>query len=459
MKNKKNKVNAKTKVNNVKQLKGDKSLTDILPNEFLLRMQAVLGEEYDDFLSALNQPKQSAIFVNNKISVDKFKQIANFDIVPVAYEKCGFYVNQKLGKHPLHHAGAFYVQEPSAMFTVNAHQFRGDEIVLDMCAAPGGKTIQLANRVPNGVVVSNEIDKERCGILFSNIERMGLKNVIVTGDTPQNIGAAYAGCFDVVLVDAPCSGEGMFRRGEQVIKEWNKTLPQMCAERQTQILSAANDALKQNGFLIYSTCTYSLEENEKMVKSFAEQYNYKICKINADLPRGIDLLEAVRLYPHKVKGEGQFVAVLQKTSACDLTPAATLHMKNCSLANQFAKSCCGNDFDCVEYGNFAYISPNKNLIKRGVNYYSVGVRVGCVKDKRFEPAHNFFSAYGKDFKIKCDFDFNAVDVSKYLKGETLDLDLPDGWGTFLINGCPVGGFKMSDGKFKNHYPKGLRSFN
>lgn len=457
MKYKKSKLNAKINTSVNKPADDNRPLTEILPNKFLNSMKVILGDEFNDFLSALNQPKQSAIFVNNKISVDKFKQIVDFEIEPVPYENRGFYVNQKLGKHPLHHAGAFYVQEPSAMFTVNAHQFKGDELVLDMCAAPGGKSIQLANRVPNGVVVSNEINRERCGILFSNIERMGLKNVIVTNDTPQNIGEAYAGCFDVVLVDAPCSGEGMFRRGEQVVKEWNKTLPQMCADRQKQILDSADKALKQNGYLIYSTCTYSLEENEQTVKAFAEKYNYKLCKIDADLPRGIDMPEAVRLYPHKVKGEGQFVAVLQKAGENDSVSSANLHTKNCSLASQFVQSCCGVNLDCMEYGNFAYIVPNTNLIKRGVNYYSLGVRVGCVKDKRFEPAHNFFSAFGGDFKIKYNLDFGSTEVLKYLKGETVDINLPDGWGAFLINGCAVGGFKMAGGKFKNHYPKGLRS--
>lgn len=429
------------------------------PQEFLQSMQSILGEEYEQFLSSLNEPKQSAIFVNSKIDLQKFKQVADFKIEPIAYEKNGFYVEQKLGRHPLHHAGAIYVQEPSAMFTVNAHQFKGDEFVLDMCAAPGGKSIQLANRIPYGVLVSNEINPERCGILFSNIERMGLKNVVVTNDTPANIATAYANTFDVVLVDAPCSGEGMFRRGEQVVKEWNKNLPLMCAKRQIEILEQANKALKQNGFLIYSTCTYSIEENENVINQFLATHNYKLVEINADLPRGIKMKEAVRLYPHKVRGEGQFVAVLQKLEENNLTCNSNLKLKPSPSAKAFVKQYCNSldELNIVEYGNFAYYVKNLDMIKRGVNYYSLGVRIGDIKEKRFEPTHNLFTAFGANFKNKLDVEPNSDIATKYLKGETFDVDLPDGFGTFLIAGCATGGFKVASQRFKNHYPKGLRN--
>ena len=216
-----------------------------LDSTFLSNMQAILGNEYDDFINSLSLPNEKAIFVNNnKISTEQFENCVDFSISPIAYEKAGFYVgNAKLGRHPLHHAGAFYVQEPSSMFTVNSYNFKGDERVLDMCASPGGKSIQIANRIPNGLLVSNEIDKARSSILFSNIERMGLKNVIVTNDTPQNIATAYANCFDVCLVDAPCSGEGMFRKGEDMVASWNPNLNAMCAARQKEILTEANKAL------------------------------------------------------------------------------------------------------------------------------------------------------------------------------------------------------------------------
>ena len=246
-----------------------------LPNAFLKRMQNILGRDYEKFLSSLNEREVKSIFVNNnKISVKNFKNVVNFSISPINYEKNGFYVdNEKRGKHPLHHAGAFYIQEPSAMFTVNAYKFRGNEKVLDMCAAPGGKTIQIANRLNGGVLVSNEINAARCKVLYSNVERMGLKNVIITNDLPKNLAKAYANTFDVCLVDAPCSGEGMFRRGEDVVSEWNENLPKMCSVRQLEILESANKCLKQHGTLIYSTCTYSYEENEGVITEFLKRHN------------------------------------------------------------------------------------------------------------------------------------------------------------------------------------------
>ena len=231
---------------------------------FLNRMKSILGEDYAQFLASLEEPSVKSIYVNeNKISVENFLKIIDFSTEQISYEKAGFYVdNDKKGRHPLHHAGAFYMQEPSAMFTINALKFKGDEKVLDMCAAPGGKSIQIANRIPNGVLVSNEIVKSRSEILFSNIERMGLRNVIISNDTPENIGNAYGNCFDVCVVDAPCSGEGMFRKGADITAQWNENLDEMCAIRQLEILSHADKTLKQGGYLIYSTCTYSIKENE-----------------------------------------------------------------------------------------------------------------------------------------------------------------------------------------------------
>ena len=234
---------------------------------FFDRMKDILGDEFDDFKESLNQPIQKSVYVNqNKIATEDFKKIVDFSLEQIPYEKNGFYVdNEKRGRHPLHHAGAFYMQEPSAMFTVNAIELNGDERVLDMCSAPGGKSIQIANRIPNGVLVSNEIVKSRAEILFSNIERMGLKNVIISNDSPANIAKAYGNTFDVVLVDAPCSGEGMFRRGEDVVKEWYPEINEKCACRQLEILNEADKTLKQGGKLIYSTCTYSVLENEDVI--------------------------------------------------------------------------------------------------------------------------------------------------------------------------------------------------
>lgn len=427
---------------------------------FLSRMKELLGVDFDKFVESLKNPIEKSIYVNeNKISIEEFKKIVDFHIEQIPYEKTGFYVdNVKKGRHPLHHAGAFYMQEPSAMFTINAINFNGDERVLDMCAAPGGKTIQIANRIPNGVLVSNEFVKARGDILYSNVERMGLKNVIVANDSPQNIAEAYGDCFDVCVVDAPCSGEGMFRRGEDVSSQWNENLSEMCARRQLEILECADKTLKQGGKLIYSTCTYSKTENEDVVKTFLEKHDYEMLNINHPFSRGIGLEESVRLYPHENRGEGQFVAVLLKKAENHNSCYSGQKLTNSKITNDFLQSQTNIQAKFVDYKDFSYYTPCEELVKKHVNYVSIGVRLGRVENKRFEPYHHLFTAFGKNFKINMNLDFNDLRVEKYLRGDTFDADLNDGFGAILINNCPLGGFKISKGKFKNYYPKGLRNF-
>ncbi len=429
---------------------------------FLSRMQELLKDEYPNFLSALNMEAQKGIVVNtSKITVKNFGQIADFKIEPISYDSAGFYIQEKLGKHPLHHAGAFYIQEPSAMFTVNCTTFSGSENVLDMCASPGGKSIQIANRIPNGTLVSNEINKSRCEVLYSNIERMGLKNVIIANDSPENIASAYQNCFDVVLVDAPCGGEGMFRRGEDVVKTWNASLKDMCASRQLNILLQADKALKQGGKLIYSTCTYSYEENEGVIKQFLAIRNYKLVNINFPFDRGVGLVETVRLYPHKVRGEGQFVALLIKlgenTTANSPAFKPQKFDKEMQIANKFIEKTLKNKHNLIKFGNFYYIPANTALIRPNVNYLSVGVRAGEVRKGVFVPNHYLFSAFGSEAVNQIELNFNSLEAKKYIRGETLNVNGNyDGYGAIIFNGCPIGGFKLSNGQFKNHYPKGLR---
>ena len=344
------------------------------------------------------------------------------------------------------------------MFTVNAYNFKGDEYVLDMCAAPGGKSIQIANRIPNGLLVSNEINKKRSEVLYSNIERMGLKNVIVTNDTPERVATAYSNCFDVCLVDAPCSGEGMFRKGEDMVENWNPGLNEQCATRQLEILEQANKALKHNGILIYSTCTYSKLENEDVVTNFINKHNYELVTIESNFPRGVGMPEVVRLYPHKVKGEGQFVAVLRKKEENLSFPTMKFKLHTHRKTNDLLKSEFGLNIDSVEYKNFSYFVKDVNMIKRDINYLSLGVRLFDLSNKDMVPFHNLFTAFGSEIKNTISLKLADIEVKKYLRGETLELNLNEGYGAILIENCAVGGFKVSKGKFKNYYPKGLRNF-
>jgi len=431
-----------------------------LNEHFLDNMKQILGSDYESFLASLNEKNEKAIFINtNKLSVDSFLKCVDFKISSVPYEKNGFYVGQqKLGRHPLHHAGAFYIQEPSAMFTVNAYNFKGDETVLDLCSAPGGKSIQIANRIPNGILVSNEINKKRSEILFSNIERMGLKNVIITNDEPKNVSNAYANTFDVVLVDAPCSGEGMFRKGEDMVESWNPSLNQMCADRQLEILENANISLKQGGILIYSTCTYSKLENEDVVNTFISKHNYEFVKFTHCFATGINMPSAARLYPHIVKGEGQFVVVLKKKEENTELPTSRLKIQKHLKTENFLKSEFNLNVQAYEYKNYSYYISDLNMIKRNVNYVSLGVRLCDVSQKDISPFHNLFTAFGCEMKNVINLNHSDNLTQKYLRGETFDVDVCDGYGAVLINNCAVGGFKVSKGKLKNYYPKGLRNF-
>ena len=432
-----------------------------LENTFLQRMHNILGNEYGEFLSSLDKNEQKGIFINNhKINTEKFEEIVDFPISPVPYEKSGFYIdNIKLGRHPLHHAGAFYVQDPSAMFTVNALNFKGDEMVLDMCASPGGKSIQIANRIPNGILISNEIVKSRAQILYSNVERMGLDNVLITNEEPKNIALAYAGEIDVCLVDAPCSGEGMFRRGEEITKSWNVNLPKMCSIRQLEILEEANKCLKENGYLIYSTCTYSIEENEDVVRAFMAKHDYELINIEYPFSRGVGLNETVRLYPHKVKGEGQFVALMKKLEKNNLCSNDRLNLKENKKIKNFLKKITNFNKKVYNYKNFSFIIKDLNMVKKDINYLSIGVLIGVDKKNYIDINHYLFSAFGAEFKNHIEFEYNDPNVLKYLRGEMIDVSGDEGYGAIIVSGCPLGGYKISNGKFKNLYPKGLRNFN
>ena len=431
-----------------------------LKQEFLDRMKNLLGNKFDCFCEKLNEPIQKAIFVNeNKMPVEKFAKIVDFPIEPIEYERAGFYVDsEKKGRHALHHAGAFYIQEPSAMFTVNSIKFSGDEKVLDMCASPGGKSIQIANRITNGVLVSNEINPARCETLVSNIERMGLKNVVITCDKPEKIGKAYANYFDVCLVDAPCSGEGMFRRGDEVSSQWNSGLEDLCQQRQLEILEHANKTLKQNGILIYSTCTYSQKENEDVVTLFMQKHNYQLQDISYPNSRGIGLPQAVRLYPHENKGEGQFVAVLKKIEENEEIGSSVLKLQKSKFAKDFLQTNTNLSCDVFELKNNCFIVRDLSSLKKDVNYMRIGVKVGEMKNKRFEPDHNLFSAFGLNFKNKLELDFKDENVKKYLHGDAFEVEIEDGYGSIIVNGCSLGGFKVVNGVLKNHYHKGLRNF-
>lgn len=447
-----------------------------LPIDYSERMKIVLGDEYDAYISAMNEPPVRAFRVNtDKISLKEFEKINVFSKAKIPYVENGFYLEyNKIGNHPFHHAGMIYVQEPGAMAPAECIEINPDWKILDMCAAPGGKSTQLKNKLgENGVLVSNEIIPSRCKILTGNIERLGLRNTVTTCMDTARLAKTFPKTFDMIMVDAPCSGEGMFRKEEIAIDEWNTENVKKCAERQAEILENASLALKNGGYIIYATCTFSLEENEMTVNSFLQNHpEFEIIPVRESVKNntvdGINyegcvcenISYARRFYPHKSKGEGQFMAVLHNM----LEPS---HSKNKSATKQakidpvvfdFLSDTLENynkSFVMMNNGNPVYFIPDFDVTD--IKAFSCGVTIGEIKKNYILPHHQFFMAMGKDFKRKINLSVNCDEIKKYLHGEEFETDCKNGWAVVTVEGCSLGGVKVVNGRAKNHYPKGLRT--
>lgn len=447
-----------------------------LPIEFQERMKTLLGDEYDDFLKSYDEKPIRAFRVNTeKISLEDFQKLNIFSQDKIPYVENGFYFDYDgIGNHPYHHAGMFYIQEPAAMVPVESIDIQPEWTVLDLCAAPGGKSSQIKNKLgENGVLVSNEIVPSRCKILTGNMERMGFKNTVTTCMHPQKLSKEFPETFDMIMVDAPCSGEGMFRKEEIAIDEWTPENVKMCAERQVEILDCAVKMLKDGGYIVYSTCTFSLEENEMMVDSFLKNYpEFELVPttervrenttdgINFDGCKCKNLNYTRRCYPHKTKGEGQFVAVLHNTNEC-YGNASGIESKKEKIDKTVIDFL--ND-TLVDYetnnvmmynGNPVYFTPDFPIRKGSA--FACGVTIGEIRKNYIQPHHQFFMAMGTNFKRKINLTADSDEIKKYLHGEEFNTDCPNGWAVVMVEGCTVGGVKVSNGKAKNHYPKGLRT--
>ena len=286
-----------------------------LPIDFENRMKNLLGDEFETYKGSLEEDPVRSFRVNtDKISLEDFNKINIFNTEKIPYSPTGFYFNfDKIGNHPYHHAGMIYVQEPGAMAPAECIDIEPDWKVLDMCAAPGGKTTQIAGRMMGeGFLLCNEINPKRAKILSRNMERMAVSNALVTNEHPANLAKRFPGFFDRVLVDAPCSGEGMLRREPQIAEEWTEENVLACADRQLKILDSAAMALREGGVLVYSTCTFAPEENEETVAAFLQEHP-EFTTEAVDAPWFTPAGEgAFRLWPHKLEGEGHYLAVFRK---------------------------------------------------------------------------------------------------------------------------------------------------
>ncbi len=458
-----------------------------LPKEFKNRMKSILSDDYDRFIEAFeDESAVRSLRVNClKTDTDDFQKHCAFDIEPMSFCAEGFlFHREKIGADPLHHAGAYYVQDPGAMCTLLAaeHLMKKGMRIIDLCAAPGGKSSQLlAYGGEGGILVSNEIDRKRCRILRGNLERMGAERCVLTNTDTAALADEFGSFFDFVVCDAPCSGEGMMRKYEAAVREWSVENVLMCAERQREILDNAARLTAPEGYLLYSTCTFSLEENEMAVDAFLERHpDFEIIPaspaVKAVTAEGIDfnssrkeLSQCRRFYPHISPGEGQFMCLMQKRADGEVysvkkkknkkeKPALLpLSKEQWAVVERFFKD---NTTLCVKAEDFCLVGEDV-MLKRDLpvpaSCVFSGVCAGNIIKGRFEPHHHLFSALGKSFKRRVYLSASSPEVQAYLSGEVIDTDVREnGWCCVFVEGCPLGGGKIVDLKVKNHYPKGLR---
>ncbi|MBQ9116272.1 MAG: RsmB/NOP family class I SAM-dependent RNA methyltransferase, partial [Clostridia bacterium] len=455
-----------------------------LPEKYVCRMKMLLGEEYSMYEQAMETAPSRGFRVNTeKISIEDFERINIFGSERIPYVENGFYLDYdgKIGNHPYHHAGMIYVQEPAAMAPAECVDLSPDWWVLDMCAAPGGKSTQLKNKLgADGVLVSNEIISSRCRILTGNVERLGLTNTVTTCMDTAKLSEEFPEVFDLIMVDAPCSGEGMFRKEEIAIDEWSEENVLMCASRQAEILENAAKALRGGGYIIYATCTFSLEENEMTVDAFLRRHpEFEIVPVKKEVELATspglcfegctceNISYARRFYPHKGRGEGQFMAVLhsklQPTPRCERMEKNDIDRKSgkehrskgdnvdkgkrgamkhsesgaedVSAVNKFlSDTLIDHKTDAVKIynGNPVYFSSSIE-IRRGVAF-SCGVCIGEIRKGYIQPHHQFFMAMGKNFKRKIELGKSEIELSKYLHGESFDTSCDDGWAVVTVHG-------------------------
>ena len=428
----------------------------MLPEAFLRRIKAQLGEEYDQFLQSLERPRAVALRFN---PLKGTAPSLPFTGAAVPWEPQGYYYDplSRPGLHPYHEAGVYYLQEASAMSAVALLDPQPGERVCDLCAAPGGKSTQIADRLMgHGFLLSNEWSPKRAKILSQNIERMGVSNALVTNETADHLARLLPDYFDKVLIDAPCSGEGMFRKEEAAITDWSQETVEMCARRQAEILDAGARLLRPGGRLVYSTCTFAPEENELTVEAFlARNPDFSLEPVSASwfTPAGPGQF---RLWPHKLLGEGHFVAVLRKRGEQTVADAPRDGEKLPKEWLEFARDLnirlpAGK---AVLFGSTLYWAPEATPALKGLKVLRPGLELGELKKGRFEPAHAL-ALWLTDCSRSLSLSAEGSEIRAYLHGDVLPCD-QKGWCLVKAGEFSIGWGKSDGNQLKNHYPKGLR---
>ena len=428
----------------------------MLPEAFLQRMEAQLGSEYPAFLKSLERPRAVALRFN---PMKGERPVLPFVGAPVPWEPEGFYYDPETrpGLHVYHEAGVYYLQEASAMAPVALLDPKPGERVCDLCAAPGGKTTQIAGRMlGRGFLVCNEINPKRAKILSRNIERMGVANALVTNEHPQTLASRFPGFFDRVLVDAPCSGEGMFRKEEAAVTDWSRETVQMCARRQREILDSAARLVRPGGRLVYSTCTFAPEEDEETVAAFLESHP-EFTPEPVEAPWFVPGENAsYRMWPHKLLGEGHFAAVLRKTQGESGEVPACPGEKCPKAWESFAKELDITlpEGKAVSFGQSLYWAPMELPELNRLKVLRPGLELGTERKGRFEPAHAL-ALWLKTCAVTESFPPESPEMKAYLHGDVVPSG-KRGWCLVQTGGYAIGWGKGDGSVLKNHYPKGLR---
>ena len=466
------------------------TITELLSPAFLSRMQNMLGDEYESFLKSYEAPRTYGLRVNTaKISCDEFERIVPFPVTPIPWISNGYFYPEDVRPSfcPLYQAGLFYLQEPSAMTPASCLPVTPGENVLDLCAAPGGKATALGAMLNgSGLLVANDISASRARALLRNIELFGITNAFVTNETPAHLGKHFPEFFHKILLDAPCSGEGMFRKDRKMVKAWEEHGPEFFVKIQRSIITQAAQMLKPGGMLLYSTCTFSPEENEQTIEFLLQEYpQFKICDIKgyegfsdgilkASLSGNEQLKKTIRIFPHKMEGEGHFIALLKKEEE-----AVSENLKEKEKNNrnknekekrlpdeltEFLKNV-KRKFDSSRIdmrGENVYYMPEGLPKLNGVRFLRSGLLLGELKKRRFEPSQALAMNLKKEeYENVLDFSVDDERIIKYLKGETLEVEdlvssKEKGWYLVCVDGYPLGFGKLSGQMLKNKYLPGWR---
>ncbi len=404
-----------------------------------------------------------------KLTAERFAELFPAELQPAAYYEAGYRLEgESMGNHPLHLGGACYFQEPSAMSAITAMGVENGDRVLDLCAAPGSKATALAAANPDGITVCNEIHPKRAQILVSNLERMGIARALVTRSDTETLAAGFGAWFDKILVDAPCSGEGMFRKYPEILTDWNEELVALCAKRSREILEHAATMLRPGGRLVYSTCTFNLEENEKNILDFLSAHpEFTVVEHGIAAAKGkLGLEAAARIFPDE-KGEGHFVCALEKAADA---PCKTVKVENftaerkpLSEVERLLGDCVSRpvgfygekkDYILKEIGQNVYIIPADLPNPKGVYILRAGVQAAMLKGKTYVPCHHLYTATPVERMLRT-LTVDEGTAAAFLRGETIPCE-GKGFTGVLWNGICLGFGKASGGVLKNHYPKGLR---